>query len=106
MPSPSLLTKIGVFIGLTVGVFSCSKSEQYVALKDNNKVDTAFKIEMQKCPNLQTTCFFVNSNDTMTLNVSWIAINQYYFYDTLHIKKGSQLIYTDKLYYQTVPFKF
>lgn len=85
---------------------SCSKEAVTPQRQQELSIDTTFRIEMQKCPNLQTTCFFVNSNDTMTLNVSWIAINQYYFYDTLHIKKGSQLIYTDKLYYQTVPFKF
>jgi hypothetical protein len=70
------------------------------------KIDTAFKIEMLKCPNLQTVCFFVNSNDTMTINVRWVVLDQYYFFDTLHIKKGSQLIYTNKLYYQIVAFKY
>ncbi|CAB4126218.1 hypothetical protein UFOVP153_30 [uncultured Caudovirales phage] len=100
------LTKIGVFIAIMAEVFSCSKTDVYVKPAEIVKVDTAFRIEMQKCPNLQTVCFFVNSNDTITLKVSWIALNQYWFYDTLHIKKGSQLIYTDKLYYQIAAFKY
>lgn len=89
---------------VVITIIGCSKNYEYVDVKKEITIDTAFSITMQKCPDFNTTCFLVNSNDTMTLEVSWKAINLYYFTDTIHVKKGNQMIYTMNLYYQICPF--
>jgi hypothetical protein len=88
---------------------SCTKEYKYIPTPIVQKEDTTFSIYMDRCPNSILTCFWVNNypnyKDTVRLNVSWSFGNNS-FTDTLVITQKYQVIYTNKLFYGVVPFKY
>ena len=94
------------FVLIIIFFISCSKNDIAIVKNENIKQDTLFSISMQKCPDLQSTCFLVNANESMMLEVKWEAMTNLFFTDTIKINKGNQLIYTKKMYYKECPFVY
>jgi len=92
------MNNIFALILFTICLMSCTKNQIVFVENKNIKQDTAFSIFLQKCPGLQTTCFLVNANESMKLEVKWEPTTNIFFTDTIKINKGNQLIYTKNIF--------
>ena len=100
-------------LSVTILIIACTKEVQPIVEAHqhlpNLETDTSLAITMQRCPSSSLTCFdisYPNYKDTLRIPISWIALNQWYFKDTLVITSKKQLIWTNNLFYNVVPIKF